>query len=223
MNLVELSDYTLAFTGKEGGIEEFYFTLSRGDVFSVLCSLPDNARMFLRALATLVHPVKGTYRFRGKKIDFSNYRKLLPYKKRIGYIASDSAMISNMTVRENLLLGRYYFENSLSLKLDENTLRLCNIFDIHDKLDLYPGELQSVDLQIAIAIRELIKQPYLLLLERPEDFISHAKFNLFTKILKDMLLSGLSVVFISYNKNFVKELSNKKILIAGRTLTKVLT
>ncbi len=223
MQLIELSDYTLCPIGTGNGINGFYFSLSEGDICSIDADSPDDAHLLLKAIATLVRPVQGTYMFMGKKLDFSNYRNLLPCKKQIGYITSDAAMISNLSIRENLLLMRYYFENSLSLDIDEKTAKLCRNFNIYDKLNLRPGDLQRIELRAAIAIRELLKSPAILLIERPENFIMRSQFDMFMEILKDTLLSGLPLVFISYDKDFVNEFSNRNILISGGKLTTVVT
>lgn len=221
MYIIELSDYTLCSIGMGNGLKGLYFAISRGDAFSIHADSSDDAHLFLKALATLVYPEFGTYRFMGEKISFSDYRNLLVCKKKIGYIAADSAMLSNRTIRENLLLMRRYFENSFLLNLDNEILSLCRIFDIKDQLDLRPADLHPVDLRIAITIREFSKSPDLLLIERPEDFIEHTKFNLFVKIFKKILLSRVPVVFVSYSRDFVAEFSNKKILITNGGLTTV--
>jgi ABC-type ATPase involved in cell division len=221
MDLIELSDYCLNFIGTGEGINNSYFALSRGDACSLQTDSADNAHIFLKALATLVRPVSGTYRFAGKPVDFSDYRKLLPFKKKIGYIGQDSAMISNRTVRENLLLMRFYFENSLSISLDENVLKFLKMFDLEDKLDLRPGELRPVDLQTAIAIRELTKSFDVLLLHRPELYFGVKSFYIFKEILENTLEAGHAVVFFSRDRSFIETFSNRKILIAGGTVTKV--
>ncbi len=221
MNLIELSDYTLSRPEKGNGLKSFHFSLSKGEVCAIHSDSFDDAHLLIKALATLVRPLQGEYRFHGQAIEFSDYRNVLSCKKKIGYIASDSAMLSNKTVRENLLLSRCYFENSLLLDLDENVSRLCSIFGIRNKLDLLPSEFNLLDLRIAISIRELTKSPELLLLERPEDFIKHSRFDLFMEILKDVILSQVPVVFISYDINFVERFSNKKILISGGRLQSV--
>jgi len=217
MYLINLVDYTIDSLEKDCGFDKLNFVLSRDDAFAINTDSSDRAHMFLKALAMLVKPVYGDFYFKDKKVDFSDYRNLLSLKKKIGYIASDSAMIGNITVRENLLYSRYYFENSLSLSLDETAKKLCKNFGIYDKLDMRPGRLRSVDLRIAIAIRELVKSPDILLLERPEDFIGHANFDLFVEVLRDMGLTKIPLVFISYNKDFIKEFSNKKILLKDGT------
>jgi ABC-type polar amino acid transport system ATPase subunit len=220
MFLIELSDYCLNATGSGNGLKNFYFTLSDGDICSIQTDSSDDAHNFLKALATLVYPVNGAYRFLGEAVNFSDYRELLPIKKKIGYIGQDSAMISNRTVRENMLLMRYYFENSLSPVLDENASKLCKMFNLQDKLDLRPGDLRPVDLRIAIAIRELSKSVDVLLLDRPEDYFGYNRFALFKEIMGDIIESVLAVVFFSHDLNFIETFSNMKILIKGGTLTK---
>jgi ABC-type lipoprotein export system ATPase subunit len=219
MHLIELSNYSLAPTGSGNGLDGFYLVLSKGDIYSIQADLIDDAHNLLRALATLTLPIQGRYLFMGEKLDFSDYRKLLRYKKKIGYIASDSAMISNRTIRENLLLKRNYFENSLSIDLDENTANLCRLFNIEKELDIRPAALNPLDLRLAITIRELTKPPEILLLNRPEDFVGQTKFDLFTDIFKDLLVSEMPVVLLSYHIAFIEQFATKKILITDGNLT----
>ena len=213
MHLIELTDYTVSFSGSEEGLKEYQFTLSRGDVCTIEARYPSKAILFIKALATLISPESGSYRFDEEILDFSDYRKLLPIKRRIGYIAPDSDMISNRTIRENLLLRRYYYENSLSLDLDENTMNLCRLFHIDTKLDLRPGQLRPIDLRYAIAIRELTKSSDLLLLDRPEDVISVSRFKNFSEIIEKDIMPNQAVVFFSRDRYFIETLANRQIQI----------
>lgn len=220
MPLIELTDYKLEPEGTGKGLSGANFSLFGGDLCAIETKLTDDASLFLKALATLVAPVKGTYRFGGEAVDLSHYRNALPCKKRIGYISLDTAMVSNRTIRENLLFMRYYYEDTLSLSLDGRTAGLCRKFGIYDKLDMKPGEVHSQDVLNAITIRELCKAPDVLLLDRPEDVMDHATFDFFKNILEDMLPAKLSVVFFSSNVEFRDAFANRKILIAeGRLST----
>jgi polar amino acid transport system ATP-binding protein len=218
MYLIELSSYSLVVEGFGKSLKDIYFALATGDACAIKAAKADDAHIFLKALATLISPQTGTYRYMGEIMDFSDYRHLLPFKKKIGYVGQDSAMLSNKTVRENLLLMRSYFENSLALDIDEKVLKLCEIFNIQDKLDIRPGELRPVDLRIAIAIRELTKSFDVLLLERPEDYFGYNSFGLFKEILKDTLEHGHGVVFFSNNQKFIEAFANREVLIADGTL-----
>lgn len=217
--MIELSDYTIAPDRAGNGLREFDFSLSKGDFCIIQTDSRDDVRLFLKALATLKQPVYGTYNFMGETLDFSDYRSLLPCKKRIGYIGSDAAMISNMTIRENLLLMRHYYENSLQLSLDERAVSLCRSFELEDILYAHPGEIPPAVLRLAITTRELTKSPDMLLFEYPEDYIGQANLHVFMETLNGMPISEMGIVFISEDRNFIKAFSNRKVSISTGTLT----
>ena len=221
MYLVELSNFSLAAEGSGNGLKNIYFALSKGDSCSIQSDSTDDVHVFIKALATLVAPQVGTYRYMGENIDFADYRNLLPIKKKIGYIGQDSAMISNRTIRENLLLMLSYFNNSLSSTLSETVTNLCRVFNLYDKLDVRPGDLQPAELRMAIAVRELTKSFDVLLLERPEDYFGYNRLDLFSDILEDTLEQGHAVVFFSNDQYFNENFASRKILIAGGTLSRI--
>jgi ABC-type ATPase involved in cell division len=221
MYLIELSDYHFGAIGAGSDFDGIYFSLSKSDICQIETDSTDDAHNFLKALATLVYPVSGSYRFMGEEINFSDYRKLLPIKKKIGYIGQDATMVSNRTIRENLLLMRCYYENSLSISLDEEAARLCEMANLKNKLDVRPGELRPDDLRMAVAIRELTKSFEVLLLDCPEDYFGPSIHDPFDEIFSDIDRTGKAAVFFSRNHEFAKTYSNRKILLAKGHLTKV--
>jgi ABC-type lipoprotein export system ATPase subunit len=219
--IIEMVDYTLEPQGSGKGINGFNFALSNGNVCAIEAQNPDDANVFLRALATLAKPVRGTYLFEGDRINLKSYEDMLRCKPKIGYIAPDTALISNLTIRQNILLQRYYFENDLSIDLDDHIKSVCDTFGINEKLDMRPAELNSMDAQIAIVIREISKNPMVLLIDRPEDFIGHAKFDYLVQIFNDWISNHKPVVFISYDRRLVRRFANRKILITNGVLNTV--
>lgn len=217
--MIELTDYTIAPEWAGEGLRGLHFSLARGDLCAIQTDSRDDGRLFLSAVATLRSPVSGAYYFMGKTLDFSDYRSLLPYKKRIGYIAWDAAMISNMTIRENLLLMRSYYENSLRLPLDERTTALCRSFGIEGILNLRPGAASPTLLRLAIAARELAKCPDMLLLEYPEDYIGHTSLPVFMEALENMPVSEMGIAFLSENRAFIEAFSNRSVPISSGTQT----
>jgi ABC-type molybdate transport system ATPase subunit len=217
--LIELCDYALAANGSGNGLLPFYLAIFDGDICAIDSNDPDDAHQVLRALATLDKPLMGAYLYEGRTIDLSNYRELLEYKRQIGYIAPDAALISNMTIRQNLLLSRYYFENNLSIDLSNDVRRLCAAFGITDILDKRTGGLNSLEVQAAIMVREIIKKPRILLLNQPETFLGHARFDFLMDFFNQRMAERLPVVFLSYDRRLVRRFANRKILITDGVLT----
>lgn len=218
---IEMTDYTLKPHGSGQGIKSFHFTLSKGHVCAIETQNPDDSNNLLRAIATLTRPVRGTYHYEGKKMELKSNEQMLSCKSKIGYVAPDAALISNMTVRQNLLLRRYYFENDLTIDIDEQVKSLCDHLGIFNKLDKRPSELNKIETLMAIVIREIEKKPRVLLLEGPEDFIGHAKFDFLVKLFNDWISQRKPVVFISYDRRLIRRFANRKITIADGILTTV--
>lgn len=221
MKLVELTEYS--FDSKKTGrpFQPFYFSMTPGDVVSISTDSAGDALNFLKALATLIRPLQGEYRYKENILDFSNYRKLLDAKKNIGFITSHSALISNLTVRENLILMNAYFTNSFSTQLDQRTQELCRLFSLQDKLELRPAALTDHDYRFVVTVRELIKAPEMLLMEYPEKFIGIANLEIFNSILFDMLGGDVCVAFLSEYRHFIETFSKRKLVISRGTLQEV--
>lgn len=221
MRLVEMSDYTLAPIGSGEGIRDFSFILSTGDVVAIDAEKPDDAHLFIRSLATLIRPTKGIFKYKGRQRDLNGYRDTLSYKRKIGYIAPYAALISNLTVRQNLMIHRYYYENNLAIDMDDHIRSLCRKFGIYDKLDSRPAELNNMETKLAIVTREIAKKPELLLLDQPEDFTGHVNFDTLSQLFQEWIAKHRPVVFLSYDKRLIRRFANRKIVIANGSLTTI--
>ncbi|HSO17916.1 MAG TPA: ATP-binding cassette domain-containing protein [Desulfosarcina sp.] len=185
--------------------------IGRGDIVALDFEAPADGRFLMRILATLAAPLSGQYRFDGESVALDDYRQCLSVKRRVGYVAADAAMISNRTVRENLLLSRFYHENDLSIDLDETMAALCADAGLSGKLHWRPSELSDGELLKAIAIRELGKSPAVMLVDRPENFMAASEDDGLFHHIKNVVQSGTAVVFQSHSRRVTE--------IAGRRLT----
>lgn len=197
-------------TGHDGPIR---LVIAHGDLMAIVTDAPADCRRLLRVLATLERPDQGEYRFRGTHVNLKDYRDCLAVKRQIGYVAADAAMISNRTLRENLLLTRFYFENDLTIDIDETVGALCEGAGLTRKLERRPSALSSTELLNAIAIREMTKAPAVMLVEQPENFMRMTRSDGVFKHLKKMIRSGTAVIFYSHNHKMTG-LANRRLALA---------
>ena len=217
-NIIELNDCSFDPIKEGNGLSHVNFTLPVGAAYALSADLPADGHLFLRAVAALNSPVSGAFFFRGRKLNFSNDRNLLRYRKRIGYIASDSSMIGNRSIRENIMLMHSYYDDSPDPQLSEEALKLCSLFRLSEKVELRPAQLHREDLRLSIIVRELAKSPEVLLIEHPRDSISPECFSLLAGVLKEAVLGGISLVILSPDEEFVRELSDRSFRIENGTL-----
>lgn len=216
--IIELHDYCLPPTGTGLGIGKFDFVLAAGDAYGIETAHADDARIFLRALATLARPSQGAYLFDGRTLNLADYRAALDCKRKIGYVSKDAALISNLSIRQNLLLMRYYFENTLSLSLDPELATLCSAFGIADQLDQKPSDLNALEYRAALIIREVGKKPVAFIFDQPEDFLGHSRHDVLLNLFQQLRDKGVAVVFLSFDQRLVERCANRKIIIADGRL-----
>ncbi len=219
MSLIELIAYRLPPVGGGKGLCEVDFAFEGGEIAAVDADNPEDAHLLIRALATLEAPLSGTFRFAGRILDFSDYRRLLWAKRRIGYVAADTAMLSNRTLRQNILTMRYYFENSLSIDLDPETQDLCRTLGIENELDRLPSQVDPVDLHVAIAVREISKSPDLLLFHRPEEVIGKGGFRRLLQRLEQVPAAQRTWICASADRRFLEGFCNRVIRIRSGRIT----
>jgi ABC-type lipoprotein export system ATPase subunit len=219
MPLIELISFRVAPLGSGSGLSGVDLALEKGEMVAVDADEPDDGRLLLRALATLSPPAAGELRFKGAPLDFADYRRLLPVKRSIGYVGADMAMLSNRTLRQNILTMRYYFENSLSIDLDAEAADLCRRLGIEKRLDRLAALADPVDLHRAIAVRELSKNPVLMLLDRPEEILGRQGFQHLLTTLETSGKQRQTWVCTSRDRRFLETLCNRRLRIRNGAVT----
>jgi ABC-type lipoprotein export system ATPase subunit len=212
--IIEIADLALAPPDSSKPYGTNRLTVTQGDVIAIVADAPIDGRYLLRILATLAQPARGIYRFKGESVNPKDYRRCLAIKRQIGYVAVDAAMISNRTLRENLLLARFYYENDLTIDIDQTAAWLCEDAGLFRKLNQRPSVLSDSELLKAITIREMVKSPAVMLVDRPENFLEIVEDNGIFSHLKRMVQSGTAVVFFSHNRKMI-DLSNRRMTMVG--------
>jgi len=215
--IIEIANLITLLPGKSVRCHIESLVIHSGEIVVLDAASPADGSHLLRILATLSSPESGRYRFNGNIVALNDYRRCLSVKRRIGYVAADAAMISNRTIRENLLLSRFYYENDLFIDLDETMTRLCTQAGLHAKLHCRPSELSDGELLKAIMIREIGKYPAVMLIDRPENFMTLTGDDRLFNHLKNMVHSGTAAVFLSLNRQ-VNEIANRRLSLAGNGL-----
>lgn len=211
--LIRLSDYTLEALGNGNDLKNFNFVLSKGDAFSIVTDSSDDAHHLLRGVAALELPKSGRFFYRGEKIDYLDYRNLLHYKQKVGYIASDAIFFANRSMHDNLMLMRYYFEDSTSVEMSGEAVELCRVFELEKRMGLKPHQLDPEEHRLFMIVRELSKNPEILLIEKPRDFLATKSYVALKEMLRNLMKKDLAFMFFSTDQTFTNEFANKRITI----------
>lgn len=197
------------------GIRIDTLSINHGDAFFMVSDRPDTSSLVFRILATLAYPEKGDFWFEGKKIDFTDYKNLLPIKRKIAYIAPDAALVSHLSLRDNLAIAMYQAKKNICNPCnDPKVSSLCRLFHLGRHLDepayLAPPHVYGA----AIFVKELAKNPILLLLDFPETFISPSDIEIvYSQIAKRLSTRETAAVICSNREEFIELCNSGKLKI----------
>jgi molybdate transport system ATP-binding protein len=143
-----------------------------------------------------------------------------PHRRRIGYVFQDSRLFPHLTVRKNLLFGRWFTSRrsaAPAISFDEVT----RLLDLEPLLGRHPGRLSGGERRRVALGRALLANPRLLLLDEPLGSLEVAKRQEILPYL-DRLLSDLRLpmIYVTHDWNEVKDRAQHVVMIEhGRTTT----
>ena len=185
------------------------FVLKRGKTQAVIGPNGAGKSTFLKVLALLEQPTRGSIFFNGVEVNKTN---MLTFRRRMAVVFQEPLLL-NTTVFNNVALGlklRGIRGDKLTQRVEQWLERL-NISGLRDRKPVYlsGGEAQRVSLARAFAL-----EPEVVFLDEP---FSALDFPTRTNLLEDLgqLLgnSGVTAVFVTHDFNEIPYLTNDVVVI----------
>ena len=176
-------------------------TFKKGSGYLITGEDDEIKTMFLKAIGGLVDPDKvgGKILFNGINLYEATGQELQRIRKRMAYIFYEGTLISNLSIRENLLLPIQFHSPRIDLtpflKKIEDGFQYWNLPSV---LDYRPSELSHSTRKILTFIRAALIEPEIVLLDKP-------LFNLAGKdrirvhpFLEQLKKNGTSLIMTSH-------------------------
>jgi phospholipid/cholesterol/gamma-HCH transport system ATP-binding protein len=164
--LIQLKDVVLRF-GDKTVLDGINLTVHSKDRLVILGQSGGGKSTLLRLILGILKPSAGEIHYKHLQIDRLSRSKLNLLRRRIGMVYQYSALISSMTVRENLAfpvteLGRKS-ERELDIMIEEK-LGMVGMSGAQDKM---PSELSGGMRKRVSLARALMMEPELILFDEP--------------------------------------------------------
>ena len=143
-------------------LEDIDLKIIEGEIIVILGPSGSGKSTLLNLLSGIDKPSKGKISFNDKRIDKMNGDDLTEYRKdHLGFIFQSYNLISNLTIKENIELGKQLSENPLNM--DE----IIEAVGLKDHKNKYPYQLSGGQMQRVAIARALVKNPKVLFCDEP--------------------------------------------------------
>ncbi len=143
-------------------LENIDLEITEGEVVVILGPSGSGKSTLLNLLSGLDNPTKGKIYYYNDKITHYTDLELCEYRKNhLGFIFQSYHLIPNLTIEENILLGKQLSKNPIDV--DE----VLKAVDLYNQKNKYPYQLSGGQMQRVAIARSLVKNPEVLFCDEP--------------------------------------------------------
>lgn len=191
------------FHGPAQALFALDFDIVAGEVVALIGRNGAGKSTTLKALMGLVRAT-GSVEVEGTRVDHlpSHARA----RRGVGYVPEDRRIFTDLTVRENLLVG------AQGRKLDaEPVLQLFP--NLREMLDRPAAQMSGGEQQMLAVARTLSSRPRVVLLDEPSEGIAPMIVAAMVRAVRAMKKEGVSVLLSEQNPRFVAAVADRALLI----------
>ena len=196
------------------------FNFERGESYWIKGSPGCGKSTLLRLLVALNLPTFGDVLINGESIKNLSFEEFLPLRMKIGYSFDLGGLISNRTLRDNLLLPLIYHNMMSPDQAKQWVEKLALEFDIAADLALRPSRVSGSTKKAAVVARSMVMSPRVLVLDDPTTALSISRVDKLIQLIDEGRTSGQIdyVFFVSEDLNFARKVGTRTIEICNQNI-----
>ena len=185
--------------------------IRRGEVVALLGRNGAGKTTTLRTLMGLVPQRGGRVMFEGRDVSRLPTHEIV--RCGLGYVPEDRRIFTELTVVENLEVGRRPPRPGAAPWTRDNLFALFpNLAEMHERPG---GRMSGGEQQMLTIARTLMGQPLLVLLDEPSEGLAPKIVEDMAHAILAMKKAGLSVLVCEQNLHFAKAISDRAYIIEG--------
>ena len=194
-SLLEVRNLQVAY-GHIEAVQGISFDVDAGEIRTLVGANGAGKSTTLLALSGLVRPKAGSIRFEGEELTKLPTHKIV--ERGLVQVAEGRAILTTLTVRENLDLGAYRRRDRAAVASDLE--RALHLFPrLSERIDALAGNLSGGEQQMLAIGRALLAKPRLLLLDEPSMGLAPIIVQDIFRTLREINAEGLTIFLVEQN------------------------
>ncbi len=244
MPVLEMKNIYKSF-GKAEVLKGIDVTLEKGNVLVIIGSSGSGKTTFLRCMNFLEIPTVGVIKVNGETLFDSENSETLSDKAirknrlHFGLVFQQFNLFPQYTVKENITLApKLALKNEISKirkekgvaaakkekvirikEIEENADNILTDVGLSDKADFYPYMLSGGQQQRVAIARALAMNPDILCFDEPTSALDPELVGEVLKVLKNLAEKGKTMVIVTHEMRFAREVADKVIFMSKGVVT----
>ena len=211
MSMIEIKGLHKSFGELEvlKGIDQ---NVEEGEVLCIVGPSGSGKSTMLRCINRLEEPTKGEIFIDGDLVTESNLDQM---RTKMGMVFQSFNLFPHKSVLENLTLGPVNVKKEDAKAAAEKGLKLLERVGLAEKANEYPRNLSGGQQQRVAIARALAMDPEVILFDEPTSALDPEMVGEVLDVMKDLAKEGMTMVVVTHEMGFAKEVADKVIFMDG--------
>ena len=201
-----------AHHGRAQLLFEVSFTANAGEVLVLVGRNGAGKSTTLKAVMGLMTGVTGDICFDGQSIAGFTPHEIA--RRGLGYVPEDRRIFTDLTVAENLEVGRLPSRQNVTDAPRWTVARVCELFPkLQEMLDRPGGQMSGGEQQMLTIARTLMGNPKAVLLDEPSEGLAPIVVEHIARTVQSLKREGLCVILSEQNLHFARAVADRAVVI----------
>lgn len=199
--------------GNNEVLRDIDFTVSKGDVTSIIGASGSGKSTLLRCINLLETPTSGDVLFHGESV-ISGKVNASAYRAKVGMVFQSFNLFNNMTVLDNCTAGLRYVLHQDKETAKKTALENLEKVGMAPYIHAKPRQLSGGQKQRVAIARALAMQPEVLLFDEPTSALDPQMVGEVLAVMRQLAKEGLTMIVVTHEMAFARDVSSHVVYMA---------
>ena len=189
-------------------LKDIDFSVSKGDVISIIGASGSGKSTLLRCINLLETPTSGEIYYNGKNV-LDKTVKATQYRSHVGMVFQSFNLFNNMTVLENCMVSQMQVLKRSKKEAREIALQYLQKVGMTPYINAKPRQISGGQKQRVAIARALAMDPEVLLFDEPTSALDPEMVGEVLSVMQSLAQEGMTMLVVTHEMAFARDVSTK--------------
>ena len=195
-------------------LKDIDFTVSTGDVISIIGASGSGKSTLLRCINLLETPSSGEILYHGKNV-LGRGTRAPEYRSHVGMVFQSFNLFNNMTVLENCMIGQIKVLKRGKEEARRHAMEYLERVGMAPFINARPRQISGGQKQRVAIARAMAMDPEILLFDEPTSALDPEMVGEVLNVMQALAESGMTMLVVTHEMAFARDVSSRVVYMSG--------